>query len=167
MVPVRGRQPLNPAKFIAEKLQVTALPTLVRPLVPSEDDPPQELIHWGIRKYAYSLISHIRMVLKGIVLLSEAGNTPTCIIACRHVYEWNMQSAYAYVAFRSFLSNQDLKGAWDLYLTICGAMAGLRGMGKSTRQAFNKMMRLKILYISENIRRHTRNTDWKLLGPRT
>jgi hypothetical protein len=120
---------VEPAKFIEEKLRAIILPPLMRPPVLPEADPTEELIFWGMREYAYSLIAHIRKVLKGIVLLAEAGNAPTFIIVCRHIYEWNMQCSYAYVTFRSFLNKGDLKGAWELYLTVCGGNGWMKKHG--------------------------------------
>jgi hypothetical protein len=120
---------MEPTKFIEEQLRTIMLPRLVRPSVPPDAAPTRELVYWGIRKYAYSLIAHIRTVLKGIVLLAEAGNAPTFIIVCRHVYEWNMQSSYACATFRSHLEDGDLKGAWELYLTVCGGNGWMKRHG--------------------------------------
>jgi len=121
---------IAPAKFIGEKLRAIALPPLIRPPVPPEADPTEELIFWGMRKYAYSLIAHIRTILNGIVLLAEAGNASAFIVVSRHVYEWNMQCSYAYVTFRSYLKDNDLKGAWELYLAICGANGWIKKHGE-------------------------------------
>jgi hypothetical protein len=121
---------MEPAKFLEEGLRSIILPPLIRPPVPPEADPTEELIFWGMRKYAYSLIAHIRTVLKGIVLLAEAGNAPAFIIICRHIYEWNMQCSYAYVTFRSFLKEGNLKGAWELYLTVCEGNGWMKRHGE-------------------------------------
>lgn len=120
---------MNTAEIIEHKLRSVALPPLVRSPVPPDADPTEELVIWGIRKYAYSLIAHIREVLKGILVLAEAGNTSTFIIVCRHVYEWNMQSSYANITFKSLLNDGDLRGAWDLYLTTCGGNAWIKRHG--------------------------------------
>jgi hypothetical protein len=120
---------VDAAKFIEERLRAITLPPLIRPPVPPDADPTEELVLWGIRKYAYSLIAHIRTVLKGITLLAEAGNAPTLIVVCRHVYEWNMQSSYAYVRFSSFLKRCDLKGAWELYFTVCNGNGWIKKHG--------------------------------------
>src|ERR1700679_1956710 len=106
---------MEPTRFLEEKLRSVTLPTLTRPAVPPNANPTEDLVLWGIQKYAYSLIMHIRTVLKGIMLLAESGNAPTFIIVCRHVYEWNMQCSYAYTKFRSLLDGRDLQGAWELY----------------------------------------------------
>jgi len=121
---------MEPVKFVEEKLRAITLPPLVRPPVPPEADPTEELIFWGMQKYAYSLIAHIRTVLKGIVLLAEAGDAPTFIVVCRHVYEWNMQCSYAYVTFMSLLKEGDLKGAWELYLIVCEGNSWMKRHGE-------------------------------------
>jgi hypothetical protein len=97
--------------------------------VPEGGVPTEELVHWGICKYVYSVIAHIRTVLRGIKLLAESGNASTFIIVCRHVFEWNMQSSYVYVNFDSYLKNSDLNGAWDLYVTLGGANTWIREHG--------------------------------------
>jgi hypothetical protein len=121
---------MEPAKFVEEKLRAIILPPLVRPPVPPVAEPTEELISWGMQKYAYSLIAHIRTVLRGIVLLAEAGNAPTFIIVCRHVYEWNMQCSYAYVTFMSLLKEGDLEGALELSLTVCEGNGWMKRHGE-------------------------------------
>ncbi len=121
---------MDSTKFIEEKLRGIALPSLIRPPVPPDADPTEGLVFWGMRKYAYSLIAHIRTVLRGILLLAEAGNAPTFIIIGRHIYEWNMQSSYAYMTFKSLLEGGDVKGAWELYLTICGGNGWIKRHGE-------------------------------------
>lgn len=118
-----------PTRFIEEELREITLPALVRPPMPPDADPTAELVIWGMRVYAYSLIAHIRTVLRGIVLLAETGNAPTFVIVGRHIYEWNMQSSYAYVTFRSLLEDGDMGGAWELYLTICDGNGWIKRHG--------------------------------------
>lgn len=107
-----------PARFIEETLWRITLPALFRPQVPPDADPTMELVFWGMRKYAYSLIAHFRMILRGITKLADEGNEAACIILCRHIYEWNMQTSYAYCNFEQHLRNGNLRGAWELFLVL-------------------------------------------------
>ena len=71
-----------------------ALPVLTRPPVPF-DSPDKDLTLFTIRLYVCSMIAHIRTILAGIMVLDEAGNTPSVRLLCRHVFEWTAQVAYA------------------------------------------------------------------------
>jgi hypothetical protein len=117
------------AEFVEVRLRTLVLPALVRPPIPAGAAPTVELVYWGIREYAYSLIAHIRTILRGIVLLAESGNGPTLMIVCRHIYEWNMQSSYAFQNFEAHLQVTDLKRAWDLYLTLSTGNAWVKSHG--------------------------------------
>ena len=62
--------------------------------------PTAELVIWGMRVYAYSLIAHIRHGCSEgsySLLKPETHRRSSCV--GRHIYEWNMQSSYAYVTF--------------------------------------------------------------------
>lgn len=106
--------PDDALKLIEERLRATSLPPLSRPPVPPDADPTEELVLWGIRKYAYGLIAHYRTILGGVLLLSEAGNGAAVLVLARHLYEWTMQASYAYQQFEQQLRSGDLKSAWDL-----------------------------------------------------
>lgn len=126
----------SPAVFIEQRLREIILPPLVRPPVPPEDDPTKELVFWGMRRYVYSLVAHIRTVLRGAKLLANSGNAPTFIIVCRHVYEWNMQSSYAYLNFDLHLKNADLKSAWNLYLSLSEGNSWIKKHGQKYAPEF-------------------------------
>ena len=125
--------------------------------MPPDADPTAELVIWGMRVYAYSLIAHIRTVLRGIVLLAETGNAPTFVIVGRHIYEWNMQSSYAYVTFRSLLEDGDIGGAWEVYLTICDGNGWIKRRRKYAPEMPNDEIEDSI--ISESSKSLTRKID--------
>ncbi len=122
--------PEAPAQFVAECLGRITLPSLLRPPVSPDADPTEELVFWGITKYAYSLIVHFRTILKGILLLSETGYEPSVIILGRHLYEWNMQASYAYQKFQQHLQQVDLKSAWELFLAISEGNSWIKQHGR-------------------------------------
>lgn len=80
-------------KVAEHALQGITLPPLTRPPVPFLT-PNEDLAIFAVRVYAYSLIAHIRTVLAGVIVLDEAGNTPSARPLCRHVFEWTAQAAY-------------------------------------------------------------------------
>ena len=107
-----------PARFIGQALEKIQLPTLSRPPVPPDMPPTKELVEWGARRFAYSLLAHVRTVLRGTLMLSDAGIEPAVIILCRHLYEWNMQTSYVYVTFKKHLETGDYAAAWEFFLRI-------------------------------------------------
>jgi hypothetical protein len=109
-----------PAKLIGEVLDKIQLPTLSRPPVPPDAPPTQELVEWGVTKFAYSLLAHVRTILRGTLMLADARIEPAVIVLCRHLYEWNMQTSYAYVTFKKHLEASDYAAAWELFLRISG-----------------------------------------------
>jgi hypothetical protein len=128
--------PEAPAQFVAECLGRITLPSLLRPPVSPDADPTEDLVFWGITKYAYSLIVHFRTILKGILLLSETGNEPSVIILGRHLYEWNMQASYAYQKFQQHLQQVDLKSAWELFLAISEGNSWIKQHGRKYAPEF-------------------------------
>ena len=51
-------------------------------------------------------------------MLADAGIEPAVIVLCRHLYEWNMQTSYAYVTFKKHLETDDYAAAWEFFLRI-------------------------------------------------
>ena len=84
---------MNIVKIVERGLHGIALPKLTRPPVPF-GSPNRDLALFAIRLYAYSLIAHIRTILAGVVVLDDAGNSPSARLLCRHVFEWTAQAAY-------------------------------------------------------------------------
>ena len=107
-----------PARFIGEALDNIQFPTLSRPPVPPNAPSTRELVEWGVKNFAYSLLAHVRTVLRGTLMLADAGIEPAVIVLCRHLYEWNMQTSYAYVTFKKHLEADDYAAAWEFFLRI-------------------------------------------------
>jgi hypothetical protein len=95
-------------------LQRVNLPSLKRPPVPN-DDPNEELVIWGIQYYSYSVVAHLRTVLRGLVVLIEAGNIPTAFIVCRHIFEWAAHTCYMSRNMKNYVERGDWKRAWHLH----------------------------------------------------
>jgi hypothetical protein len=113
-------KPASPATLISEALDKIQLPGLSRPPIPPDAPATKELVEWGIAKFAYAQLAHMRTILRGTLLLADAGIEPAVIVLCRHLYEWNMQTRYAYATFKTCLEAADLEEAWKFFLRVSG-----------------------------------------------
>jgi hypothetical protein len=57
---------IETANIIAERLNIIALLSLMRPPVGPYDEPTEELVIWAVHNYAYSSIAHYRTILDGL-----------------------------------------------------------------------------------------------------
>jgi hypothetical protein len=80
-------------KAVEEELRGVPLSPMIRPPV-DFNEPNEELAVFAMRLYAYSSIAHIRTILGGLVVLDDAGNTPSAEVFCRHVFEWTAHASY-------------------------------------------------------------------------
>jgi hypothetical protein len=111
---------VSPARLISEALDKIQIPTLSRPPIPPNVPATRELVEWGIAKFAYAQLAHMRTVLRGTLLLADAGIEPAVIVLSRHLYEWNMQTRYVYETFKTNLDATDLEAAWKFFLRVSG-----------------------------------------------
>ena len=111
---------VSPARLISEALDNIQLPSLSRPPIPPDAPATKQLVEWGIAKFAYAQLAHMRTILRGTLLLADAGIEPAVIVLCRHLYEWNMQTRYAYSTFKTALDAADLEAAWKFFLRVSG-----------------------------------------------
>jgi hypothetical protein len=109
---------VSPARLVSEALDKIQLPTLSRPPIPPNAPATKELVEWGIATFAYAQLAHMRTVLRGTLLLADAGIEPAVIVLCRHLYEWNMQTRYVYATFKTHLDATDLEASWKFFLRV-------------------------------------------------
>jgi hypothetical protein len=100
--------------IVERGLQKIDLPPLKRPRV-SVDDPNEELVVWGIQFYSYSVIAHLRTVLRGLAQLIEAENIPTAYIVCRHIFEWAAHTCYMSRNTKNYVDRKEWRRAWRLH----------------------------------------------------
>ncbi len=108
---VKGTTPL---RIVAEGLQTIGLPWLTRPPVKPTEDPTEGLVDWGIQYYVYSLIAHVRAILKGLLQVSDAGNISAAFILCRHIFEWAAHACYMTQNLRGPYEQKLWREAWEL-----------------------------------------------------
>lgn len=104
----------TPLRIVAEGLRRIALPSLTRPPVKRTEDPTEGLVDWGIQYYVYSLIAHVRAILKGLLQVSDAGNISAAFILCRHVFEWAAHACYMTQNLRGLYQQKLWREAWEL-----------------------------------------------------
>jgi len=101
-------------RVVLDGLQKVELHSLSRPPVKPTEEPTGELINWGAQVYVYSVIAHIRTVLKGLVQVADSENIPVAFIIVRHVFEWAAHAAYMSRSLRVFYKQKQWKEAWEL-----------------------------------------------------
>jgi hypothetical protein len=115
--------------MIEEGLRGVALPPLTRPDVCPDDDPTEELACWAIAMYVYSSIAHVRTIIAGLLVLTDAGNAPAADIICRHVFEWAAHGCYMNRNLTEHIGKKDWKTAFDLYLKASGGNSWIKNHG--------------------------------------
>ena len=108
---VRGARVLS---IVAERLRNIALPALRRPMVGPKEPPTKELVQWGIKVYAFALISHVRTVLDALVKLSESENITAAQILSRNLFEWTAHACYSLRRLKQMMEAQNWQDAWEL-----------------------------------------------------
>ncbi len=71
-------------------------------------------MNWGTKYYVYSLVAHVRTILRGLIALSDAENIPAAYILSRHVFEWTAQACYMNHELRNFYAQKQWSEAWTL-----------------------------------------------------
>jgi hypothetical protein len=95
-------------------LKKIELPPLTRPDV-ADDNPNEDLVLWSIQFYAYSVIAHLRTVLRGLVQLIDGANIPTAFVVCRHVFEWAAHTCYMCRNTKNYVERKEWRRAWHLH----------------------------------------------------
>jgi hypothetical protein len=116
-------------KLVERGMRGIVLPTVTRPPV-SFDNPNEELALFAIRVYAYSLIAHIRTILTGVVVLDDAGNSPSAGVLCRHIFEWTAHAAYIAEELSNHSKDCQWPDAFDVVSRFDRANSWIKKHGK-------------------------------------
>ena len=110
-------QGLNPIVTVSKGFDSLDL-SLSQPPDPRTLNTPDErkeaYIRWAVTYYVYSVIAHIRTVLRGLIVLADSGNVPTAMVVCRHVFEWAAQVCYMNENLQKHVAARDWDTARDL-----------------------------------------------------
>jgi hypothetical protein len=104
--------------LIAERSTQFSFPNLPRPPVAAHEPATAELVNWGTRVYCFSWMRHFCMLLNGIVLLKEAGNTPSARIVARSVFELGAHAYYVKKHLKQHTDAGNFSAAWKFLTPI-------------------------------------------------
>jgi len=104
--------------LIAESIKQFTFPNLKRPPVPAKAPATRELVNWGAQVYCFSWMRHFCTLLNGIVLLKEAGNTPSARIVARSVFELGAHAYYVKKHLKQHIDAGDFSAAWKFLTPI-------------------------------------------------
>lgn len=110
-------QGLNPIVLVSEGLDSLTLSLSPLPdprTLDSQDARKETYIRWAVTYYVYSVIAHVRTVLRGLIALASSGNIPTAAVVCRHVFEWAAQVCYMNENLQTYVAARDWNSALDL-----------------------------------------------------
>ena len=104
---------------IAEaSLEGVKFPPLVRPNVPFNSAPTNDLIDWTIQLYSFSFLSQFRALLRGVIPLIETRNIPTLRIIVRALFELGAHSYYVKKHVKQHLDAKNLEATWDFLIPV-------------------------------------------------
>ena len=89
-----------------------------RPKVAQDAPATEELAHWSMRVYAYSLLCQYREVLDSTLLLFDSGHVPAVFLCCRSLFEMAAHSYYTKKWATDHLQKKNYDAAWKFMLGI-------------------------------------------------
>ncbi len=105
--------------LIAQRMKQFTFPDLKRPPVPAKAPATRELVNWGAQVYCYSWMRHFSTLVRGIVTLKEADNTPSARIVARSVFELGAHAYYVKKHVKQHIDAGTFSAAWE-FLTPIG-----------------------------------------------
>jgi hypothetical protein len=108
-------QGLNPLLIVSKSFDSLVLSLAPPPIRgESQDEGKEAYILWAITYYVYSVVAHVRTVLRGLIVLADSGNIPTAMVVTRHVFEWAAQVCYMNENLQKHVAARDWDAARDL-----------------------------------------------------
>jgi len=109
-------QGLNTVTIVSDALDGVTLPTLTSPDLTNltGDARSEALTAWGIQFYVYSVIAHVRAVLRGLRAVASTGNLAPTFALARHIFEWTAQVCYVAENLAQHVASHDSKAAREL-----------------------------------------------------
>lgn len=112
------KRSINELTFFSQKLDAIAMPELVRPAVPPDAPPTDELVAWAIRVYFYSALCQFREILRATLLLSNHDLVSAVFPCCRLLLELAAHAYYVKKHVQQHLKAKDLKLSWDFLFEV-------------------------------------------------
>lgn len=119
---------------ISGVLDAVQTPELVRPDVPYKKVT-EELVHWTIRIYAYSILCQFREILRSALYLYHADHVPAAFLCARSAWEMAAHAYYVKKHCFQHMDKKDWQAAWDFML---GINQGSRHMKEKEEKAKEK-----------------------------
>jgi hypothetical protein len=112
----QSMQGLNTVTIVSDALDGITLPALTAPdLTNLTGDARAEALNaWGIQFYVFSVIAHVRAVLRGLSAVATTGNLPPTFVLARHIFEWTAQGCYVAENLAQHVASHDWKAAREL-----------------------------------------------------
>lgn len=110
-------QGLNTLSLVSDALDAISLPVLAQPdltTLTTADARSEALTAWGTQFYVYSVIAHVRAVLRGLTAVATTGNLPPTFVLARHVFEWTAQVCYVAENLTQQVASQDWEAPREL-----------------------------------------------------
>jgi len=104
-------------RAISAALDATPTPELVRPKVPCKQVT-EELVHWTMRVYAYSILCQFREMLRSALSSYDADPVPPVFLCARAMWEMAAHAYYVKKHCFQYMDKKDWQATWDLMLGI-------------------------------------------------
>jgi len=107
---------LNALTIVGDALDGVILPILTPPDLANltGDARSEALTAWGIQFYVYSVLAHVRAVLRGLKAVATTGNHPATFVLARHLFEWTAQVCHVAENLATQIASRDWKAAREL-----------------------------------------------------
>lgn len=100
------------------RLDAVAIPELVRPPVPHDEPPTDDLVAWAVRVYCYSALCQFRELLRATLLLVDADHVSAVFFSCRGLFELAAHSYYVKKHVMQYLKARNTWLAWQFLFEI-------------------------------------------------
>lgn len=116
LLPDQSMQGLSTLTIVGDALDGVTLPTLPQPDLTNltGDARSEALTAWGIQFYVFSVIAHVRSVLRGLKAVATTGNIPPTFVLARHIFEWTAQVCYVAENLAQHVASHDWKATREL-----------------------------------------------------
>ncbi len=104
-------------RAISKVLDATPTPALARPDVPYKQVT-EELVHWAIRVYAYSILCQFREMLRSTLIMFDSDQTPPVFLCARAMWEMSAHSYYVKKHCFQYMDKKDWQATWGFMLGI-------------------------------------------------
>ena len=106
---------LKAVQEFAQQLELIPVPSVVAPFDRWPAIPTRKSVLWDTRVYAYAALMHIRIVSRGLILLSAEDNRVASAVLCRHLLEWAAHTCHVNQQLVACIAARDWPRAQTLF----------------------------------------------------